>query len=108
MISKFPMRKSGVCLSLTALCVLLLTLMFSHSRVRQQTDGALLGRIAALVRNLELTDLALFTEARYTRHLTQADLFSAFQDHPAALEHFPTGAIFGPPERLRSLNVKLD
>jgi hypothetical protein len=39
--------------------------------------------------NCSLTDLAWFTEARYTRHLSQADLHSAFQDGPGALEHFP-------------------
>jgi hypothetical protein len=39
----------------------------------------------------------LFTEARYTRHRSQADLHAAFQDHPGALEHFPTGSLVGPP-----------
>ena len=50
-----------------------------------------------LVAQLRLTDLALFTEARYTRHPSQADLHSAFQDHPLALEHFPTGSLIAPP-----------
>jgi hypothetical protein len=50
-----------------------------------------------LVAQLGLTDLALFTEARYTRHPSQADLHSAFQDHPLALEHFPTGSLLPPP-----------
>jgi len=54
---------------------------------------------AALVRRLGLTDLCLFTEARYTRHLSQADRFSPFQEHPASLEHFPSGSIAGPPPR---------
>lgn len=53
-----------------------------------------------LVAQLRLTDLALFTEARYTRHPSQADLHSAFQDHPLALEHFPTGSLIGPPRGL--------
>jgi hypothetical protein len=52
----------------------------------------------ALVARLGLTDLALFTEARYTRHPTQADLHSAFQDHPLALEHFPSGSLLPPPK----------
>lgn len=50
----------------------------------------------ALARRLGLTDLALFTEARYTRHPSQADLHSAFQDHPLALEHFPSGSLIVP------------
>jgi len=48
-----------------------------------------------------LTDLALFTEARYTRHPSQADRHGPFQDHPGALEHFPTGALLAPPAHLR-------
>ncbi|AKH22355.1 hypothetical protein AAY24_16800 [Sedimenticola thiotaurini] len=52
-----------------------------------------------LVGELGLTDPALFTEARYTRHLSQADLHSAFQDHPMALEHFPSGSLLLPPQR---------
>lgn len=54
----------------------------------------------ALARELGLTDLSLLTEARYTRHLSQADRHSAFQDHPAALEHFPSGALLPPPPHL--------
>ena len=50
----------------------------------------------ALARRLGLTDLALFTEARYTRHPSPADLQSAFQDHPLALEHFPSGSLIVP------------
>ena len=50
----------------------------------------------ALAARLGLTDLALFTEARYTRHPSQADLHSAFQDHPLALEHFPSGSLIVP------------
>jgi hypothetical protein len=64
-------------------------------------DAALRSRAAApaierrsdLVARLDLTDLAIFTEARYTRHASQADLHSAFQDHPLAMEHFPNGSL---------------
>ncbi|AVM74442.1 hypothetical protein MSR1_19530 [Magnetospirillum gryphiswaldense MSR-1] len=55
-------------------------------------------RRAALVEQLGLTDLALFTEARYTRHPSQSDRHAAFQDHPFALEHFPSGSVL-PPRR---------
>jgi len=102
------MRESGICLSLLVICILLLGLMFAHASLQQRADGFFIERLAAVVKDLELTDLALFTEARYTRHLSQADRFAAFQDHPAALEHFPTGSIAGPPQRLRTFNGKLD
>lgn len=46
---------------------------------------------------LGLTDVALFGEARYTRHPSQADLASAFQDGPAVLDHFPAGSLVRPP-----------
>lgn len=62
---------------------------------------------AQLVAQLRLTDLALFTEARYTRHPSQADLHSAFQDHPLAFEHFPTGSLIGPPPHLREIGTKV-
>jgi len=55
-----------------------------------------------LVRELQLTDLCLFTEARYTRHPSMADLHSAFQDHPMALEHFPSGSLVSPPRFRRN------
>lgn len=49
------------------------------------------------VQGLGLTDPALFTEARYARHASQADRHAAFQDHPMALEHFPAGSLMPPP-----------
>jgi hypothetical protein len=47
-----------------------------------------------------LTDLCLFTDARYTRHPALADRHSPFQDYPLALEHFPSGSLIPPPEHL--------
>jgi len=49
-----------------------------------------------LVKSLSLTDLSLWTEARYTRHPAVADLFSPFQDFPGAFEHFPAGGLMAP------------
>jgi hypothetical protein len=60
----------------------------------------LLQERAEIVRVLGLTDLCLFTEARYTRHPSMADLSTPFQDYPMSLEHFPSGAIMGPPPHL--------
>lgn len=52
---------------------------------------------ARLVRDLGLSDLALFTEARYTRHPALADLATAFQDNPLSFDHFPSGSLIAPP-----------
>ena len=49
-----------------------------------------------LVQQLGLSDLCLFTEARYTRHLSMADLHTPFQDHPVSLDHFPSGSLVAP------------
>ncbi len=50
-----------------------------------------------LVVELGLTDLALWSEATYCRHPSQADRFAAWADHPMALEHFPAGSMVPPP-----------
>jgi len=67
-----------------------------------------LPRLHALTARLSLSDLALWTEARYTRHPSQADLFSAFQDSPGAPEHFPAGSILSPPPLLTRPPVQPD
>ena len=87
------MRRTNAFLVSVALGVVLLFASFLDGALR--TDAAMpgIGRRADLVATLALTDLALFNEARYTRHPSQADLHSAFQDHPMALDHFPTGSL---------------
>lgn len=62
-------------------------------------------RAAALVAELGLTDLALFTEARYTRNPSLADLHTPFQDGPASLEHFPTASLIVAPRRLPACRI---
>lgn len=68
------------------------------SNRRWQTEDR--PHLERIVTRLGLTDLALWTEARYTRHPSQTDRFSAFQDFPAAPEHFPAGSIVPPPPAL--------
>ena len=60
-----------------------------------------------LVRELELTDLAFWSEASYCRHLSQTDLFAPFADHPAAFEHFPPGSLVPVPAAARGVGVQL-
>lgn len=68
-----------------------------HSAARREAARAALAVEAALVERLELTDICLFTEARYTRHPSQADAFAPFQDHPRAIDHFPSGSLAARP-----------
>jgi hypothetical protein len=56
----------------------------------------------SLVKTLTLTDMVLFTDARYTRHPSMADRHTPFQDHPLSLEHFPSGSLMSPPPHVRS------
>jgi hypothetical protein len=87
------MRRADYFLWTLALGLVLLALSFADAAVRSRAAAEDIERRAHLVAALDLTDLALFTEARYTRHPSQADLHSAFQDHPMALEHFPSGSL---------------
>ena len=94
------MRRSTLLFLFYLLTGIGLVLSLIDAEIRRERAIDNLQHRAKLVRELGLSDLALFTEARYTRHPTQADLHSAFQDHPMALEHFPSGSIQPPPSSL--------
>ncbi|MFZ1830997.1 MAG: hypothetical protein WAW42_19985 [Candidatus Competibacteraceae bacterium] len=95
MTTRPPLRPSHCALPALISLLLLFGLTLIDAVWRSRTVNQPAHR--ALVRELGLSDLALFTEARYTRHPTQADQHTPFQDHPAALEHFPTGSLLPPP-----------
>ena len=94
------MRKSDLILSTLGASILLFILTLVDARLREQRADSHLDEMYRQTRELELTDLSLFTEARYTRHLSQSDRHSAFQDPPLAIEHFPTGSLVTPPQHL--------
>jgi hypothetical protein len=102
------MRKSDLFLAYTALNFLFLFLLLAHAFMQQHADLPLLEARCRLVRTLELTDLCLFTEASYTRHLSQADWHTPFQDYPMSMDHFPSGAIFQPPQIVQRTNGTVD
>ena len=93
------MRKSVVFTLFTTLNVALIALVAVHARYSQAAATTARRERAELVRTLQLTDLCLFTEARYTRHPAMADRFAPFQDHPGAMEHFPSGSLVTPPSK---------
>jgi hypothetical protein len=96
------MRKSSVFTVLVVFLALLLGLMFVHAFRTRKDGAALFTEKRELVKALCLTDLCIFTDARYTRHPTMADLHSPFQDYPVSLEHFPSASIMSVPPHLRS------
>ena len=91
------MRKSSVFLGVTILQAALLALCLLHAGRAGEASRPAVARRAATVRALGLTDLCLFTDASYTRHLALADVHAPFQEHPVCLEHFPAGSLAGPP-----------
>ncbi len=95
-----------LCLLLTLLIVFGLVLAHAGSTVRRETPR--LQESGRLVERLQLTDLCLFTEASYTRHLSQADVHTPFQDYPMSLEHFPSGSLFSPPAAGKRPHGKMD
>ncbi len=96
-------RRSTWALSLLALLFVALVAALGHSWLAVTAAKAPLQDDRSptyLTRALGLTDLALFTEARYTRHPAMADLFTPFQDAPLSMEHFPAGSLVSPPPHL--------
>ncbi len=91
------MIKHRIFIILTLLQALLfgLLLVIGQARTASRSNQEL-PLLRALVETLGLTDLSLWTEARYPRHPSQADRFTPFQDFPSALEHFPAGSIIAP------------
>jgi len=84
---------------LSELLLLLALYVFGQILIDNRRDEILFKK--ALVKELMLTDLAIWTEARYTRHPSQADLFTPFQDFPSSIEHFPAGSIIAPPMNIK-------
>jgi hypothetical protein len=94
-------RKSDGFLLFIGTGMLLLAAVLIQAHFLTQADLPLLRQKAGVAKNLGLTDLCLTTEARYTRHLSQADRHAAFQTHPLALDHFPSASALGPPQQVK-------
>lgn len=91
------MRRSLQFLLFTATSLFFFLLLPLHARHKQLVTEHGTGLYGAELRKLHVTDLCLTTEARYTRHLAMADRHAPFQEHPLALEHFPSGSLILPP-----------
>jgi hypothetical protein len=103
-----PVRKSTLYFIYMTINLVLLFLLFVHASIRQEADLKGIRDKVQIVQRLGLTDLCLFTEASYTRHLSQADIHTPFQDSPMSLEHFPSGSIVAPPLGIRKINGPVD
>lgn len=67
----------------------------AHRRSEKDRDALYLKN---MVHSFGLSDLAISTEARYTRHVALTDSVAPFMDHVGSLEHFPSGTFYRPPQ----------
>jgi hypothetical protein len=91
------MLKSRAFILFIVFQLVVLTSLICYGEARSRGD--LRGLVSAkqeLVARLGLTDFAIWTEARYTRHPSQTDFFSPFQDFPSSPDHFPAGSVIAP------------
>ena len=95
------MRRSTIYIAFLVLSLAVMAGLAVHANRARQAAAAGLQRTAAMVRHYRLTDLSLFTEARYTRNPAVSDLNTAFQDYPFSFEHFPSGSLVPVPEIVR-------
>ena len=93
-------RKSHRFFAWLGVNLVLLGFMGVHAAYRRNADTPMLRGKAQMVRRLALTDLCLFTDARYARNPVLADLNTPFQDCPLSLEHFPSGSLLPVPPHL--------
>ncbi len=91
------MRPALVFILLLCLLLALDGALFVDGLSRRKGEDATLAQLEVATSGLGLTDLAVATEARYTRHPAVSDPMAPFMDHPGAIEHFPTGAFWLPP-----------
>ena len=95
-------RKSTIFITFMALNLAALFAIVAHATLSRKGAALEQAMRRGLVKHFSLTDLVLFTDARYTRHPAMADLNTPFQDYPMSFEHFPSGSLMPPPSHLRA------
>jgi hypothetical protein len=100
------LRGSSLAAAVTGVLLVLAVAAMMHAAMMAHAGRERRAATHALAAQLGLTDMALFTEARYTRHRSLADLHSAFQDAPMAMEHFPAGSLVMPPRDFRKAGMR--
>jgi hypothetical protein len=95
-------RKSSAFFLFTAFSIVSLTMLFIHGAIEKHRQTPVLLEKKKMVELFGLTDLCLFTDARYTRNPAMADRSTPFQDNPLSLDYFPSGSILPPPPHLRA------
>lgn len=91
------MRPSTGMMLVLAVYVILYAALVPIIRQKSSEHSADVRIMQEGVVRLGLTDLALSTEARYTRHPAVSDLLAVTMDHPGAIDHFPSTLFWAPP-----------
>ncbi len=92
------MRKSLAFSLFVFLCLMTILLLGVTSEINVSSFKSASRDLDEITSTLKLTDISFSNDARYTRHPSQADVFSAFQDYPGSIEHFPSGSVTPPPD----------
>jgi len=96
------LRKSTIFITFTVLNLAAMLAIVAHAALSSRSAAPVQAMRRGLVKHFSLTDLVLFTDARYTRHPSMADLNTPFQDYPMSFEHFPSGSLLPPPPHVRA------
>jgi len=99
-------RKSYLFFMFVFLCLLLMIGLFAESDRAVSGFDRTVRDLGEITSSLKLTDISFSNDARYTRNPSQTDVFSAFQDYPGSIEHFPSGSVIAPPD-FGSLGTKM-
>lgn len=94
-------RKSDVFILFMFLSIVVLGILAFHARTSSADARGSQEERKNLVRHFMLTDICLFTDARYTRNPSMADMNASFQDNPLSFDHFPSGSLMPVPPHLR-------
>lgn len=70
--------------------------LYFHLLGKNGQQQQYLSMVRTVVGELGLSDLAVTTEARYTRHPAVSDKVVPHMDYPGNIEHFPSGTFFAP------------
>lgn len=92
------MRPSIVLMLVLSVYMVLYSLLGVSVRQKNSEHAADMRVLQDAVGRFGLSDLALSTEARYTRHPAVSDPVVVIMDHPGAIDHFPSTLFWAQPE----------
>lgn len=93
----FSDRPSSRLLQLFILVLLVGGVLLVIQQQHRVEQGKRVIQARVMTAALGLSDLALSTEARYTRHPVASDRVVMVMDHPGGIDRFPSTSFWAPP-----------